>query len=55
MIDSWEIEWKDIQTVALGAGWLAVANDELIKIFDMLGHEIKSISFDRQVVALKAY
>jgi hypothetical protein len=51
----WEVPWADIKAVALGAGWLAVANDAEIKVFDLCCHEIRSISFDREIVALKAH
>ena len=54
-LEPWDLKWKDIQAVTLGVGWLAVANDELIKVYDLLGHPIKSIAFDRQVVAMRAH
>lgn len=39
----------------MGSGWIAVANDSEIKVFDMASHEIRSIAFDRQFVALRAF
>ena len=35
--ENWEKGWTDIQGVALGVNWLAVANTEEIKLFDYLG------------------
>jgi hypothetical protein len=34
---------------------VAVANDEEIKILDVTGNELKSIAFDRVIVAMAAY
>jgi hypothetical protein len=42
----------------MGSGWIAAANvttNSEIKIFDMAGHEIRTISFDRQLVAMRAF
>jgi len=27
LVSNWELEWKDIQAIAMGVGWIAVAND----------------------------
>ncbi len=39
----------------MGAGWLAVVNEEEIKILDLCCHEIRTIAFDREVLALRAH
>ena len=44
---NWEVKWNGIRAVSIGAGWLAVANEEEIKLLDLCGHEIRTISFDR--------
>lgn len=44
--------------MAMGSGWIAAANvtnNSEIKIFDMASHEIRTITFDRQLVAMKAF
>lgn len=41
------MSWDRIKGVALGSGWVAVANEEEIRILDMCGHDIRSIAFDR--------
>lgn len=45
--ESSEATWINIKSIALGCGWLAVANEQEIKLFDMCLHEIKTIAFDR--------
>jgi len=37
-IESWEIEWENIQGIAIGGNWLAAINTEEIKIFDYAGN-----------------
>jgi hypothetical protein len=42
----------------MGSGWIAAANVSVnseIKVFDMAGHEIRTLSFDRQLVAMRAF
>ena len=53
--ETWEVNWDRIKGVALGSGWIAVANEGEIRILDMCGHEIRSIGFDREVIALRAH
>ncbi len=42
----------------MGSGWVAAGrfkeNSE-IRVFDMIGHEIRMLSFDRPVVAMRAF
>ena len=52
---SWEKNWEDIQGVALGANWMAVANFSEIKFFDLSGNQIKSVCFDRIILEMDAY
>jgi hypothetical protein len=48
-------EWNGIEAVAMGSGWVAVANESEIKILDLAFHEIRSIAFDRLFVAMRAF
>ena len=54
-LEGWDLEWKEIQAVTMGVGWVAVANDELIRVFNLMGHPVNSIAFDRQIVAMHGY
>lgn len=54
-VESWERHWHDVSAVACSYQWVAVANDEDIKILDVTGNELKSIAFDRVIVAMAAY
>jgi len=53
--DSWEKQWEDIVGVACSYNWVAIANDQEIKVLDIMGNEMKTISFDRLIVAMAAY
>lgn len=37
-IDSWEKMWWDVVAVVGSVNWIAVANEEEIKIFDLVGN-----------------
>lgn len=52
---SWEKEWYDIQGVALSGNWMAVANTSEIRFYDIAGNQIKSICFDRPIIAMEGY
>jgi hypothetical protein len=42
----------------MGAGWIAAGKfmqSSEIRVFDMIGHEIRTLSFDRPVVAMRAF
>ncbi len=52
---SWEKEWTDIQRIALSGAWLAVANISEIRIVDISGVIIRTVSFDRPIVEMQAY
>lgn len=54
-LKGWEHSWEEICALAIGTGWVAIANDREIKILDMSSHELRSIAFDRQILALRAY
>jgi hypothetical protein len=51
----WERTWEEICAVTIGTNWVAVASDREIKILDMSSHELRSVAFDRQIVAMRAY
>ena len=51
----WERTWEEICSVTIGSNWVAVASDREIKILDMSSHELRSVAFDRQIVAMRAY
>lgn len=53
--EEWLLELPGAEAVAMGAGWIAVATDSAIRIFDIASHEIRCISFDRPLVALRAF
>lgn len=53
--ESWEHNWEDVVAVASGYQWMAVANDQEIKVVDVTGNQIKTIAFDRLIVAMAAY
>lgn len=47
-----------MDAIAMGSGWIAAAKvimSSEIRLFDMIGHEIRTFSFDRQLVAMRAF
>lgn len=54
-LTSWEKDWFDIQSIALGASWVAVSNSSEIRIFDLSGNFVRAICFDRLTIAMQAY
>lgn len=36
--DSWEKQWQDIVAIVTSYNWIGVANDQEIKIFDIMGN-----------------
>lgn len=53
--DSWEHRLPGVQGVVLGSHWLAALTDEAIHVFDQGGNQLRSIAFDRQIVAAAGY
>lgn len=51
----WERDWFDIQSVALSGNWIAIASASEIRIVDLAGNLIQSFTFDRVILAMRAY
>ena len=51
----WDYKIGDIEGVALGNTWAVVACKDCLRIFDLFGNELFTLSHDRMFLALAAY